>query len=98
MSKILITGTSGFIGKALAKEVEGNSDHQAICLSRSPTDVPGATSIQGDFSDPNELRKLNAHEGIDTLVHLAAVVGGCPEEGRAPGQCGLAASPTAVSD
>ena len=80
MSKILITGASGFIGQALAKEITTSSNHQAICLSRSPTAVPGATPIQGDFSDPDQLEKLDPHEGIETLVHLAAVVGGCAEE------------------
>ncbi len=80
MSKILITGTSGFIGNALAKEITGSSNHQAICLSRSPSDVPGGLSIQGDFSVPSELRKLDNHDGIEVLVHLAAVIGGCSEE------------------
>ena len=80
MSKILITGTSGFIGNALAKTITENSNHDLVCLSRSPTDLPGATIIQGDFSDPKELRKLDPHHGIDTLVHLAAVVGGSSEE------------------
>jgi UDP-glucose 4-epimerase len=80
MSKILITGTSGFIGNALAKTIKENSDHDLICLSRSPTELPGAIKIRGDFSDPNELRKLDPHEGIDTLVHLAAVIGGSTEE------------------
>lgn len=80
MSKILITGTSGFIGNALANEIAASSDHQAICLSRSPTDVPAAATIQADFSDPDQLRRLDPHQGIETLVHLAAVVGGCAEE------------------
>ncbi len=80
MSKILITGTSGFIGNALANEIAAAANHHAICLSRSPTGVPGATSIQGDFSDPDQLRKLDPHAGIEILVHLAAVIGGCSEE------------------
>ena len=80
MSRILITGSSGFIGKALAETITGNTAHDLICLSRSPTEQPGAIIIRGDFSDPSELRKLDPHEGIDTLVHLAAVIGGCSEE------------------
>ena len=42
--------------------------------------MPGATAIQGDFSDPDHLSKLDSHAGIETLVHLAAVIGGCSEE------------------
>lgn len=80
MSKILITGSSGFIGKALAQELSKSTDHELICLSRSSTGVPGATGIRGDFSEPSELRKLDPHKGIDVLVHLAAVTGGCSEE------------------
>ena len=80
MSKILITGTSGFIGTALAHKTAANSNHQTICLSRSPTDLPGATSIQADFSDPDQLKMLDPHAGIEILVHLAAVIGGCSEE------------------
>ena len=80
MSKILITGSSGFIGKALAQEIAKSANHELICLSRSPTEVPGAAEIRGDFSEPNELRKLDPHGGIDVLVHLAAVIGGCSEE------------------
>lgn len=80
MGRILITGASGFIGKALAEAIAGNTPHDLICLSRSPTELKGAIAVLGDFSDPNELRKLDPHDGIDTLVHLAAVTGGCPEE------------------
>ena len=80
MTKILITGSSGFIGKALAQEIAKGTNHEVICLSRSPTDVPGTAEIRGDFSEGTELRKLDSHEGIDVLVHLAAVIGGCSEE------------------
>lgn len=80
MSRILVTGTSGFIGGALAKSVADDGAHELICLSRKPTDIVGGTSIAGDFSDPNALRKLDRLGGIDVLVHLAAVTGGCSEE------------------
>ena len=80
MSTILITGASGFIGKALADAIATNSSHQLICLSRRPTDVSGAACVSGDFSDPQELHKLDPHGNIDILIHLAAVIGGCPEE------------------
>ncbi|MCB9147994.1 MAG: NAD(P)-dependent oxidoreductase [Caldilineaceae bacterium] len=78
MPKILITGTSGFIGKALGVSLA--QKHEVIGLSRQPTDVEGITTIQGDFSRPDELHKLDAHSDIDVLVHLAAVTGGCSEE------------------
>ncbi|MXZ22644.1 MAG: NAD(P)-dependent oxidoreductase [Caldilineaceae bacterium SB0665_bin_25] len=80
MSRILVTGSSGFIGSALAKSIARNTAYELVCLSRSPTGVPGATNLQGDFSDPNALHMLDSFEGIDILIHLAAVTGGCTEE------------------
>ena len=78
MSKVLITGTSGFIGKALAASLA--QKHEVLCLSRQPTDVDGVTTIQSDFADPTQLHKLDCHPDIDVLVHLGAVTGGCSEE------------------
>ncbi len=78
MSKILITGTSGFIGNALAESL--SQIHEVIGLSRQPTDVAGAIAILGDFSEPDELHKLDDHPDIDVLIHLAAGTGGCSEE------------------
>jgi UDP-glucose 4-epimerase len=78
MSKILITGTSGFIGQALAAALAGQ--HEVIGFSRKPTEIAGVAAIAGDFAEPAELHKLDAHPNIDVLVHLAAVTGGCSEE------------------
>lgn len=80
MRRILITGSSGFIGNALATSIARNKAYDLICLSRSPSAVQGATNLQGDFSDPNALNMLDSFEGIDILIHLAAVTGGCSEE------------------
>jgi nucleoside-diphosphate-sugar epimerase len=75
MGTILITGTSGFIGKALAADLA--ADHDIVCMSRKPCglDVP---EVVGVFSDFEDLRKLDQYP-IDAVVHLAAVTGGCRE-------------------
>ena len=78
MSKILITGTSGFIGSALAAALA--DQHEVVGLSRKPTSVEGVTVVEGDFADPDELHKLDSHGDIDVLVHLAAVTGRGPEQ------------------
>ena len=70
MAHILITGTSGFIGQALAQHLA--EQHDVVCMSRQPTDVPGVTAIQGDFTSPDDLDRLDPYE-IDALLHLAAV-------------------------
>jgi len=78
MSTILITGTSGFIGGALAASLADK--HKVIGLSRQPTSIEGINAITGDFADPEELQKLDMHGEIDVLIHLAAVTGRGPEE------------------
>ena len=77
MSGILITGTSGFIGRALAQSMA--KDHEVFCISRQRTEVAGVTAIQGDFTSPDDLRKLDPTK-IDVVVHLAAVTGGGTED------------------
>ncbi len=77
MSGILITGTSGFIGQALAESTA--KDHEVFCISRQKTEVAGVTAIQGDFTSPDDLRRIDPH-AVDVVVHLAAVTGGGTEE------------------
>ena len=72
MSKILITGSSGFIGSRLAQSMADK--HDVVCLSRQKTEVEGVATVQGDFTSPDDLRKLNPHN-INVLIHLAAVTG-----------------------
>jgi len=77
MKTILITGVSGFIGRALA-EVLGATD-RVIGLSRKSIEIPGVITIPGDFAEPADLHQLDAYP-IDLLIHLGAVTGGCSEE------------------
>ena len=75
MSTVLITGASGFIGKALARSMA--ETHEVICLSRRD---PGLDLrwVRGEFGSFEDLRRLD-DDSIDTVVHLAAVTGGCSE-------------------
>ena len=75
MSTVLITGASGFIGKALAQSMA--ETHDVVCMSRRTPglDVPWVRGVFGDFED---LRQLDGYD-IDVVVHLAAVTGGCLE-------------------
>ena len=65
MSKILVTGTSGFIGRSLAESMA--KEHEVVCISRKNTEVDGVTKIQGDFASPDDLSKLDGHD-IDVLI------------------------------
>ena len=75
MSTVLITGASGFVGKALA--VEMARDHTVVCMSRSRPDL-NLPWVRGDFGAFEDLRQLDAYP-IDVVVHLGAVTGGCSE-------------------
>ena len=75
MSTVLITGASGFIGRALS--VSMAEDHKVICMSRKDPelDLPW---VRGEFGSFEDLQQLN-DEAIDVVIHLAAVTGGCSE-------------------
>ncbi len=70
--RVLITGTSGFIGRALAADMA--ADHEVVCLSRQPTEVAGVSVVVGDFSRVEALHQLDRWD-FDALVHLGAVTG-----------------------
>jgi len=75
MSTILVTGASGFIGKALAASLAAK--HDVVCMSRSNPglDLP---TVRGNFDAFEDLRQLDGYQ-FDAVVHLAAVTGGCLE-------------------
>ncbi len=79
MANILITGTSGFIGSALARRMVAGGSHSVYCISRKQTNIEGARCVKGVFSSFEDLRQFDDVQ-IDVLVHLAAVTGGCREE------------------
>ena len=73
--RVLITGTSGFVGAALARSM--SASHEIVCLSRGATDVDGVTALQGDFATDEGLALVEGE--LDAVVHLAAVTGGGTE-------------------
>lgn len=75
MSAVLITGASGFIGRALVRAMAVR--HDVVCMSRND---PGLELpwIRGDFGSFEDLRRLDDHP-IDVVIHLGAVTGGCLE-------------------
>lgn len=56
MSAVLITGASGFIGRALANTM--SAQHDVLCMSRKNPDLD-LHWIQGDFGSPDDLRRLD---------------------------------------
>ena len=64
--RVLVTGLSGLIGRALRKQIEGRVELSA--LNRSAVD--GVPCHRADIADLEAIAP--AFEGVDTVVHLAA--------------------------
>lgn len=71
--RILVTGASGYVGRALAEQlVLAEHDVAATQCSRE-VDVEGVEVVDCDIRDLDQVRR--AVEGTDTVVHSAALVG-----------------------
>src|SRR5262249_13230186 len=68
-ARVLVTGLSGLIGRALRKEIGERFELSA--LNRSAGD--GVPCHRADIANLDAIRP--AFEGVDTVVHLAAQLG-----------------------
>jgi uncharacterized protein (TIGR01777 family) len=69
MAKVLITGGTGLIGKALSKELLNNG-HEVVHLSRTAEGLKnGISTYKWDINSMQI--DLKAFEGIDSIIHLA---------------------------
>lgn len=74
MSRILVTGATGFVGRALVAAFAANG--QAVCAAvrrPPPFDFPAGVDIfqHGDLGEPVDWRP--ALDGIDAVIHLAGI-------------------------
>lgn len=77
MSRILITGTGGFVGRGLAVALA--EKHDVVGLDIVPHEIEGVTTLACDFSSADDLTQLN-DTSFDVCVHMAAVTGFGTEE------------------
>lgn len=68
---VLVTGASGFLGRAVAAEFVARG-HDVRTLQRRPSHVDGVTDILGSVTEPGRIAR--AVDGAMSVVHLAAKV------------------------
>ncbi|WP_406149318.1 NAD-dependent epimerase/dehydratase family protein [Streptomyces sp. NBC_01012] len=84
--RVLLTGSTGFVGRAvldrLLRERADGADVEVRTVTRGvptgPAAPPGVDRVYADLADPGSLG--DAAEGTDVLVHLACRVDGDAEE------------------
>ena len=77
---ILVTGTTGWIGRHLAERLAKAGDVRVLGLARRASGLKGVIDIRADLSTGKGLEALAAHGRIDACVHLGGVVGWCSLE------------------
>jgi len=76
--RVLVTGAAGFLGQSLIHQLARQATCEAVIavdVREVPPDqrLPGITNLVQDVRDPALAHTVAAH-GIDTVVHLAAIV------------------------
>ena len=71
MSTLLLTGATGLVGSRLLPRLAQDGLECRALVRGDVALPPGTTGVRGDLADPETLRA--AVEGVDVVVHLAAV-------------------------
>ena len=69
--RILITGTTGWLGAALASNLAAKDSHEVVGLARRTTLLDGVASLQADLSSKQDMEALSKQPAFDVVVHLA---------------------------
>jgi nucleoside-diphosphate-sugar epimerase len=77
-ARILVTGADGFVGRAVSRALPAE---RLRLVDRRRPDVAGAECIAADLTDRGVLPTLL--DGIEAVIHLAAIPGGAAEADRA---------------
>jgi nucleoside-diphosphate-sugar epimerase len=72
--RILVTGASGFIGRALCAQLLAQGHDVAALVRREGSQPAGTRPLSGDLGDGARLRELLLGERPECVVHLAAEI------------------------
>ncbi len=76
---VLVTGGSGFLGPALCRLLASRGARvRAVSRRVEPGERDGITWIRGDFSDPDDARRIVGEVGPDLVFHMAGLGLGAP--------------------
>ena len=78
MKRVLITGADGFLGRSLVAAL-AHSGECALLVAQDVREVPAERRLAGVVYEQQDVRDVNLVEvfkrhGVDTVVHLAAIV------------------------
>jgi UDP-glucose 4-epimerase len=71
--RALITGATGFLGRYTVKAFV-DSGYEIVALKRKPGELSGASSVQVDFDDVTQCKKLFTISPCNVIIHLASHV------------------------
>jgi nucleoside-diphosphate-sugar epimerase len=72
--RVLLTGASGFIGRALAPQLQERGHEVVALVRRSGSEPPGTRPLAADLGDGGALQAALSEADPDCVVHLAAEI------------------------